>query len=70
MNGKVAKKIRKLVYQGEKEEPVQDRGYIEQFGGIFVCTGKRREYQAAKKDYKHFKNLGQVTFKGREDEKT
>jgi len=69
MNGKVAKKIRKIVYQGEKEEPVNYRGYVEQFGGVFVSTGKRRKYQAAKKDYKHFKKFGQVTFEDKENEK-
>lgn len=62
MNGKTAKKIRRAIYQGEKEEPCNERGYTELFGGIIVSTGKRRLYLAAKKDYKRLKKLGKVTF--------
>lgn len=60
MNGKKAKKIRKAIYQGEKEEPVQDRGYTELFGGMFVSTGNRRKYKIAKRIYKEFKTIGET----------
>jgi len=55
MRAKVAKAIRKSIYQGEKEEPIKDRGYIEIFGGTFVSTEKRRKYKLAKKKYKELK---------------
>lgn len=60
MNGKRAKQIRKVVYQGEKEEPVHERGYSELFGGTIVSTGTRAEYQRIKKDYKRLRQQGKV----------
>ena len=60
MNSGTAKKLRKSVYKGEKEEPVQDRGYVELFGGTLVSTGNRRIYKQLKKEYKHFKQTGRV----------
>ena len=60
MNGRVAKKIRKKIYGNEKEEPVQYRGYIEQLGGTFVSTDKRRQYIKAKQAYKEFKRTGKL----------
>lgn len=60
MRAKVAKAIRKSIYQGEKEEPVKDRGYIEVFGGTFLSTEKRRKYTLAKKEYKHLKHSGKL----------
>ena len=57
MNNKVAKKIRKAIYNKEKEEPTHDRGYTELFGGIIVVAGKRSLYKKAKKEYMHMKRL-------------
>jgi len=58
MNGRTAKKIRKATYKGEKEEPCNERGYTELFGGVIVSTGNRRKYKIAKKIYKEFKAIG------------
>ena len=60
MNGRVAKKIRKEIYGNEKEEPIQHRAYVEQFGGALVSTEKRRLYIKAKKAYKEFKRTGNL----------
>jgi len=60
MNGKTAKKLRKIIYGKEKEEPVQDRGYIEIFGGQLVSTDNRRKYKQIKKVYKHYKRIGRT----------
>ena len=70
MNGKTAKKIRKMIYNGEKEEPVKDRGYIELFGGQFVSTDNRRKYKIAKKAYKHFKRTGRILDEVKYNEET
>lgn len=52
MRGKIAKRLRREVgYKGQCE-------YLDTMGGDNkkllkrVCTGKRKEYQQAKKDYK------------------
>jgi len=51
MNGKKAKKIRKLIY-GKEKESVQDRAYTELLGGTFVAVEERRAYKDAKKKFK------------------
>lgn len=60
MNGKKAKAIRKVIYKGNKEESVHDRGYTELFGGIFISTGDRRKYKLAKKIYKNTKQITEI----------
>ena len=57
MNSKIAKKLRKAIYKGEKEEPVHDRGYVELLGGTLLVTGNRRLYQQMKSEYTRTKRL-------------
>ncbi len=76
MNGRVAKKIRKMVF-GEGSRRVQEYGIIRHFKSIFVteeakrkekklvsgqivCRGLREKYKAAKKGYRR----GELAFNG------